>query len=274
MDAGFGRKYLAALCYADDLTLISPTIHGLQAMLQICEDFANDFGMKYNSTKTVCMMFARKLSTVEPAIWLCGNKLAWVPKVKLLGNILLHNLSEAAEITMKKGDMVGRTNLLLATLSGAPDKVIKEVFQKQVCHMYGSQAWDLRDPVIMDFHTMWNRCARRIMKLPNKTHTRFLPYLICMDHSITQVAKRTKTIVNNMLISKNETVKFLANKGLRSMDSLIGSNLNKTKQVAVKLQCTDEDLCVIELLKDIKKMTLVNFDKYELFQIFKFFCEN
>ena len=36
-----GRQFTGAFCYADDLTLLSPTIRGLQKMLNVCDDFAN-----------------------------------------------------------------------------------------------------------------------------------------------------------------------------------------------------------------------------------------
>ena len=83
------------------------------------------------------------------------------------------NLSETPAVNCRKGDLIGRTNVLLASLHDAPCKIILEAFQKQVCHMYGVQAWDLSDNGTKAFHTMWNRCARRVLGLPAQTHTRY-----------------------------------------------------------------------------------------------------
>jgi hypothetical protein len=46
------NNYVGALGYADDITLLCPTIRGLNKMLHICEQFANDFKITFNSTKT------------------------------------------------------------------------------------------------------------------------------------------------------------------------------------------------------------------------------
>ena len=38
-----GDKYIGALCYADDLTLLSPSVNGLSKLISICEQFAEDY---------------------------------------------------------------------------------------------------------------------------------------------------------------------------------------------------------------------------------------
>ena len=37
----YGNHYMGVYCYADDLSLLSPTFTGLQEMLKICELYAN-----------------------------------------------------------------------------------------------------------------------------------------------------------------------------------------------------------------------------------------
>ena len=39
----YGNHYMGIYCYADELTLLSPTYIGLQEMLKICERYANDY---------------------------------------------------------------------------------------------------------------------------------------------------------------------------------------------------------------------------------------
>ena len=55
-----GRQFTGAFCFVDDLTLLSPTIRGLQNMLNVCDDFANENSVKFNARKTVCVFFSRK----------------------------------------------------------------------------------------------------------------------------------------------------------------------------------------------------------------------
>ena len=47
-----GRKFCGALAYADDLTLISPTVQGLQSMITLCEKFGLEYSIKFNDEKT------------------------------------------------------------------------------------------------------------------------------------------------------------------------------------------------------------------------------
>ena len=39
----YGNHYMGVYCYADDLSLLSPTFTGLQEMLKICELYANNY---------------------------------------------------------------------------------------------------------------------------------------------------------------------------------------------------------------------------------------
>ena len=46
-----GNKFLGVFGYADDLTLICPTLSGLQEMLNVCEDFSKDYNILFNAPK-------------------------------------------------------------------------------------------------------------------------------------------------------------------------------------------------------------------------------
>ncbi len=51
-----GNHYISSIAYADDLKLLSPTIHGFRKMTVICEEYVEDYGVKYNPTKRVCIL--------------------------------------------------------------------------------------------------------------------------------------------------------------------------------------------------------------------------
>ena len=52
---GFGchihGKYMGILGYADDVTLLFPSIRGLNRMLSIYEEFGKEYFIKFNSKK-------------------------------------------------------------------------------------------------------------------------------------------------------------------------------------------------------------------------------
>ena len=59
---GFGcyidDTFVGALGYADDVTLMSPSIRGLKQMVDICETFAEEYNTKFNEKKTVGILLA------------------------------------------------------------------------------------------------------------------------------------------------------------------------------------------------------------------------
>ena len=54
-----GATYLGVFGYADDLTLLCPSISGLNEMLKICEDYASDYNIIFNAKKSKLMQFGR-----------------------------------------------------------------------------------------------------------------------------------------------------------------------------------------------------------------------
>ena len=50
-----GNHYTGSLGYADDLTLLAPTLSGLQVLIRICERYADEFDIKFNGAKSVYM---------------------------------------------------------------------------------------------------------------------------------------------------------------------------------------------------------------------------
>ena len=142
--------YYVAIAYADDLKLLSPSINGLKRMLKTCETIGETVGVKYNSKKTVCMLYARQKSRFKPRMELCGNELVWVDSVKHLGHVITYDLSEAQDVRIKKCDLFGRVNTVLATLGSAPDSVLQKVFNTQCAHLYGSVVWNFNDKSIRE----------------------------------------------------------------------------------------------------------------------------
>ena len=167
--SGYGCKigghYYGTLSYADDLTLISPTLSGLQCMLDLCEQFGKWFGVKYNPTKSVVMAVSRKAGHL-PDLQLAGLPLKWVPVVKHLGNYVSSDLKETCEISHKRGDLIGRVNSMCATFAKADNKVKREIFNTQCSHFYGSEAWNMAMPEFHVFRKTWNHGIRKVFGLP------------------------------------------------------------------------------------------------------------
>jgi exonuclease III len=261
-----GAHYAGAISYADDLTLLSPTAKGLQTMINICEEFSKDYSMTYNPKKSVCVLFSRKLKAT-PRIVLNGQCAQWCNKVKHLGNILSYNLDETVDVSHKRGDLASRVNKMLGSLGGASDDVLIKVFYSQCCHFYGTSAWRLNDRSVQQFHTMYNRCVRRVLELPYRTHTRFLPLLSGSANSQDQVVARFVKMLCTALDSDNSLIRYITNNGLIMATSIIGSNIDfisdkfsiQRREVRTynyrehyKICVTQDDICSIKAIKELK----------------------
>ena len=70
--SGFGCHikgvYMGALSYADDITIMCPSIGGLNEMLKICHSFAQSNSIIFNNKKTVCIKFGREIVKNEKAM--------------------------------------------------------------------------------------------------------------------------------------------------------------------------------------------------------------
>ena len=54
-----GNMYIGALGYADDLTLLSPTLSGLKSMLQIADSFGDEYDIMFNVKKYQFLVYTK-----------------------------------------------------------------------------------------------------------------------------------------------------------------------------------------------------------------------
>ena len=57
MGCHVGHMSYAAFGYADDLLLLSPSIHGLEMLVETSESFASEYGVTFNAKKTECIIY-------------------------------------------------------------------------------------------------------------------------------------------------------------------------------------------------------------------------
>ena len=109
-----GNRFVGGLCYADCLTILSLSVRGLQKMVGICEEFANDYSVTFNSGKTLCMCLGRMPEYPQLQIYLNGMILQWVRNARHLGNIVTSQLKDDMDIQLKRGQSYGAVNSLCA----------------------------------------------------------------------------------------------------------------------------------------------------------------
>ena len=258
-------------------------------MLKICEDFADEYSVKYNAEKTVCVLFSKK-DVCKPSVKLCGKELDWVQSVKHLGNYLEENMSESTEIRKKKQDLVQRVNYVVSTLGNCEDTIIRTVFNSKCAHFYGCQSWNLNDRSVKEFQIMWNRCVRRILNLHYCTHTKLLPIILNTLSAYDQIQLRIVKIIQSMLQSKNVKIRYIAKLSVKKANSVIGANIrivskntncdiqtvigshaSAIKEIFLSSQSESDMQCANQIL-ELRHCDIPGFNDDELVTMLTFLC--
>jgi hypothetical protein len=88
-DSGYGCKihnvFWGCIAYADDLVLMSHSCTAMQYMLRMCEQYADDFNVKFNASKTVVIRIGCRFNALCSQLEFNGSKLEYVTSMKYLG---------------------------------------------------------------------------------------------------------------------------------------------------------------------------------------------
>ena len=87
-----GKIFAAALLYADDMAVLSPSLKGLQLLLDECSAYCLEWDIKLNAKKTKNIMFGDK-SPPRHKVRLHGSEIPWETRCKYLGVMLVSGRS-------------------------------------------------------------------------------------------------------------------------------------------------------------------------------------
>ena len=248
-----GHMFTGCLGYADDVTLIAPSIGSLQTMLSTCESYGLEYQVRYNTKKTVCMHFDSSNILKQYDVYLSGKKLNWVSHNIYLGVKISNDLDDFAELQYKRAKYFVSVNNLLSGFKGVSSDVLNKLFSYYCTSFYGSQSWNLRNRGIHSIVTAYNRGLRLVWRLPYNSHTKIvLATSQCLPMSVI-LEKRFLNMFLSMYQSVNMCVAFLARRSLNDMSCFLGTNLGylKVKYSSDLLNC-DSVKCMSNIVCSVK----------------------
>ena len=192
-------------------------------MLHVCEDFGREFKVTYNEKKSVCIHFCKKKTTV-PKLILNDVALEWQDNVRHLGMFLCYNLSDDVDILRKRGDFLYCVNNLLANFGSLSSDTLNALFVNYCCSFYGCQTWSLYSNAIDRLSTMYNKCIRRVWRLPHMSHKNVVFSLSGHKPLMDLIVKRCKKLYASMSCVNNHIVNFVVNRAKHDCTSIIGLN--------------------------------------------------
>ena len=119
-----GNKFLGVFGYSDDLTLLCPTLSGLQEMLNVCEDFSKDYNILFNASKSKLMYFGKDNLHCENLLCMSNSSsIEFVEQCVHLGTKIYSDISKK-NIDNASNDLYVRTNNLMADFTYAQSSTL------------------------------------------------------------------------------------------------------------------------------------------------------
>jgi hypothetical protein len=218
-----GSMYTGCISYADDLVLLAPNISSLKTMINICEDYASTFKIKFNGSKSSLMIIDKKRKCDNQlSINVAGEPVEIVSKFKYLGHVL-HNDRTNPHIEYLCKDFIMKVNSFLGTFGELSSDIKNTLFQTYCSSFYGSHLCDFNH--IENVYVEWRKAIRRVWKIPRRTHTRLLPHIIQAPPLPVILKQRFVNFFYGGIESTNELVRFMFRNALCN-NTRMGNNLN------------------------------------------------
>ena len=266
-----GGVFSGAFAYADDLTLLCPSVGALKEMVAICSAYALEYDIKFNASKSQLIIFKSKTRAVpNPMITINGDNVKVVNSVIHLGHILHDNIYKH-DVSKCVGDFNRQCNLFLANFKFATSHVRNFLFHKYCSSFYGSQILPMYDDSFQDIFKAWRIAVRRVWRVPWRTHCNMLPHLASVIAPELWFAKRAINFTKLALFSNNDTVRYISNMGIYGSYSIFGGNVRSlelnynlnVKNVLEKWErnCESDD-DIVRVVEQVKELCKIR-DRYK-----------
>ena len=216
---------MGAFGYADDLKVLCPSIGGLQKMINICENFGVEYDVNFNAKKTIGICYGDLNSNEIRSVYLNGVAIKWHSVVKYLGNLLSHDLSDAADVKLKKGSFIAAVNKLNYTFQSADSFIRIKLLQTYCTAWYGCQSWLLGSAEVKTLDIEWRKAVRRTLGLPARTRTALLPDLAGSSPFSQQHRSRVSKFLKTLKECNNDIVNFLYKRAEYNTIGPLGKNI-------------------------------------------------
>ena len=234
-----GNVFFGAVCYADDIALVAPTITSLKLMLNICDDFGKEYDVIFNADKNQLLHYG--ISQKDEKLGYINHNNVKIP-VSESAIHLGHCLGTSnRDVAINKG-----INVFVSTLNGvinlfrnAHVHVKYKLFKTFCMPLYGCVLWDYSTLAMNKFFTQWRKGIRTLLNLPVRTHSRYIP-LIIEDLPVEyQLYKRFLKFVHNLIKSENKCISLCARLMFNGSSSAASNNVNL---ICDKLKCSKYDI--------------------------------
>ena len=193
-------------------------------MLDICNNFAHENCITFNTKKTVCIKLGELIKPQEFAK-LDGQLLKWQTNVRHLGNYLNNTWDNSVDSNIKYSHFIGQFNNLKSKLGFIQPDIFSNLFKSYCCSFHGSFLWKYSSNGFNKCCTQWNKSVRNIFYLPHNAHRWLLGPLLNQPHISHQFYIRDIKFLHRMLHCNNSIVNQCIMHSSHDANTLIGYKL-------------------------------------------------
>ncbi|KAJ0171844.1 hypothetical protein K1T71_012607, partial [Dendrolimus kikuchii] len=213
--------YIDGICfnnisYADDMVLLGPSISAVRTLLSICENYAEEHGLKYNSKKSEILVFKtqktqKRSPTHVPPVFLNGVALKMVDRFKYLGHIVTSDLRDDEDIERERRALAVRGNMLARRFARSTVEVKTTLFKAYCQSFYSSGLWvDYTQRAINALQVQYNNVFRMLLGLPRHCSASGMFAEARTDGFKAIIRKKSASLMQRLRGSTNSLLKAMA----------------------------------------------------------------
>ena len=230
-----GTHYLGAVSYADDLTLIAPSLSAAREMLKICQKFSEEYHVQFNSQKSKLLTYGTNKTAFD--LKLNNNTIPHVNVAKHLGNYI-GNVSNKRNIENACREIKVKTNMIITQFRFCNSYLKSKLFSLYCNVFYGSSLWNLNVRCIDSLCVTWRKCVRLLCGLDSRARSWILPFLIHQLPVNEMLLLRFGLFLKNCLCSVNRILQFVSRMSVFS-SSIVGCNF---RLLMYKMNINSQDM--------------------------------
>ena len=159
------------IAYADDIVLLSPSLGGLQRLVNCFVEGINEIDLRMNIEKTVCIKFTNKkyFSNVNCSIKCSNYFLKFVSETKYLGYFITYNLCNNNDIIHNRNTFYKQFNVVIRKFSNVKLNVLVNLFNTYCLQFYGANLWFRNFGCSLSLHQLavgYHKAIKKILKVP------------------------------------------------------------------------------------------------------------
>lgn len=157
-------QYFGCLLYAVDFILLSPSVTGLQDMLNICQVTATFLALNFNVMKCHCIAFGKKAALCIDPMSIGSCKIDWYDSIKYLGVHIIAGKRLSFNFDPAKRMFYSACNCVLSQ-ADKTDEILQLTLQETYCLpilMYASPGYYFKKRQLSELNACWNSMYRKI----------------------------------------------------------------------------------------------------------------